>query len=288
MKKIGLWLLIGALTIPGVVSAQKQKVNNTQVIKSDSLKNDSLKILSDKNAELYLRLAQISLDSKDYKSTVAYADSALARDKSFRGYRLRGLGQFNLGLYKETILSMSQGIEKRQSDFALHYYRGLSYHIIDSLLYAEQISQDMTWAITISPLDTMAYYYRGMADFNLSFSANYKKDDKLKDCIGSLAQFTKLKPTFAAHYIKGIANFLLGGSGELTEPGQYYTETIKDMTACLKFQSGDEDCLYYRGLSYYIIGDYENAIKDAEVLKSQKKSGDKTVKTKKGFFGSKK
>ncbi len=302
MKKNWLLLIILVLTIQGIAVAQntnkkppvktstKTETNNEtpliQTVLTD--KPDSLKILSDKNAELYIRLAQISLKEKDYVSVIAYSDSALARDKSFIAYRLKGLGQFNLGMYKETILSMSLGIEKKESDFDLHYYRGLSYHLLDSIAYAEQISKDMLWAVTISPLDTMAYYYKGMANFNLSFSANYKKDDKLKECISDLVQFVKLKPNFIAHYTKGAANFLLGGSSDITSEteGQYYNEVIKDMTKCLEFQPGNENCLYYRGLSYFIISDFENAIKDAKELASKKKPDNEKTKAK-GFFSKK-
>ncbi len=258
MKKICLMLLIGALIIPNITKAQSD---------TTAAQKDSLKILNDKNAELYLRLAQISLDDKDYKSVIAYSDSALNRNKSFLAYRLKGVGQFNLGMYKETILTMSLGLEEKQSDFDLHYYRGLSYHIIDSLNYAEQISSDMKWARTINPLDTMAYYYEGLANFNLSFLPNFNRDEKLKDCISNLSQFVRLKKNLTAHYIKGVANFLLAGSGENTDPNLFYQETIKDMTICLELQPKDVDALHYRGICYFIIGDYENSIKDAEILK---------------------
>lgn len=287
MKKFRLLLIIGVLTLPGIVNAQNQTGSNEKTT-VQTVKVDSLKILNDKNAELYIRLAKISLKEKDYASVIAYSDSALARDKSFTAYRLKGIGQFNLGMYKETILSMSLGIEKKESDFDLHYYRGLSYHLLDSVAYAEQISKDMLWAKTINPLDTMVYYYKGMADFNLSFSANYKKDEKLKECISDLNQFVKLKPTFVAHYIKGAANFLLGGSSDVVQgaESQYYNEVIKDMTKCLELQPGDENCLYYRGLSYFIISDFENAIKDARELESKKKSNSEKPKAK-GFFSKK-
>jgi len=272
MKKICLFLMIGALTIPGIVSAQS-------TIKSDSV--------IDKTSELYLRLAQISLGNKDYKLVVAYADSALARDNSFQedyrlnkffqeAYRLKGLGQFNLGLYAEAIVSMSAGMKRGGLDgyyvFDLNYYRGLAYHKSDSVLYAKEIAEDMQWAVAVKPTDTMAYYYKGLANYNLSFSPNYKKDDKLKECVNDLGQFIKLKPNFTAYYIKGLANFLLGGSEENTEETRaiYYIEAIKDLTECLNLQPENEDCLYYRGLSYYIMGDFIDAIKDAQALKSRK------------------
>jgi len=283
MKKICLLLMIGALTIPGIVKAQSKKEALT-------VKPDSAIILSDKTSELYLRLAQISL-AEDYKTVIAYADSALARNKSFQAYRLKGIGQFNLGLYAETIISMTAGIDANQIDniyvFELNYYRGLAYHKSDSILYAKQIAEDMTEALRFIPLDTMAYYYRGMANYNLSFSANYKKDDKLKECINDLSQFLKSEPNFTAYQIRGLANFLLGGSDEASDEARaiYYIEATKDLTECLNLQPGDEDCLYYRGLSYYIMGDFINAIKDAQALKSKKNSNG--VKPKKKFFGKK-
>lgn len=287
MRKL---ILLPAFFLALISIAIAQKNTNAPKVKADTIIKagpDSLKILSDKNSELYLRLAQISLNSKDYKSVIAYADSALARDKSAFAYRLKGLGQFNLGLYKETVLSMSLGLEKKENDFALHYYRGLSYHIIDSVNYAEQISKDMLWATTINPLDTMSYYYKGLANFNLSFSANYQKDDKLKECANDLNQFTKLKGNFTAFYIKGAANFLLGGSDQVTPEmrNQYYAEAIKAMTECLKLQPGNDDCLYYRGLSYFISGDFDNVIKDAEILKGKKTGSTKTKG--KSIFGKK-
>lgn len=294
MKKICLLLIILVLTMPNITLAQntdkkipiKTGSNNEAPLTTD--KPDSLQILSNKNAELYIRLAKISLKEKDYATVIAYSDSALTRDKSFIAYRLKGLGQFNLGMYKETIISMSLGIEKKESDFDLHYYRGLSYHLLDSITYTEQISEDMLWAVTINPLDTMSYYYKGMANFNLSFLSNYEKDNKLKECISDLNQFVKLKPTFIAYYIKGSANFLLGGSSDITPEteGQYYNEVIKDMTKCLESQPGNGDCLYYRGLSYLIISDFENAIKDTKELASKK--GPENEKTKIRKFFSKK
>jgi len=270
-KKICLLLMIGALTIPGITSAQSKKEALT-------VKSDSVIILSDKTSELYLRLAQISLTNADdnYQTVIAYADSALARNKSFQAYRLKGIGQFNLGLYAETIISMTAGIAANQLDgthvFELNYYRGLAYYQSDSVLYAKEIAEDMTEALRAAPPNTMAYYYKGLANYNLSFSANYKKDDKLKECINDLGQFLKSKPDFTAYQVRGLANFLLGGSDEASDEARaiYYLEAIKDLTECLDLQPENEDCLYYRGLSYYIMGDFIDAIKDAQALKSKK------------------
>ncbi|MFA5024786.1 MAG: hypothetical protein WC523_07620 [Patescibacteria group bacterium] len=277
MKKICLLLMIGVLTMPGVANAQ------------NTTKSDSVIVLGDKTHDLYLRLAQISLANKDYKSVVAYADSALARNKSVSAYRLKGLGQFNLGLYAETIISMTAGIDANKLDnvyvFELNYYRGLAYHKSDSILYAKQIAEDMTEALRFISPDTMAYYYRGLANYNLSFLANYKKDDKLRECISDLSQFLKSRPDFTAYQTRGLANFLLGGSDEASDEARaiYYIEAIKDLTECLSLQPGDEDCLYYRGLSYYISGDFINAIKDAQALKSKKNTNGPI----KGLFGRK-
>ena len=196
-----------------------------------------------------------------------------------------------LGLYAEAIISTTTGMATNQLDgthvFELNYWRGLAYHRSDSLLYAKQIAEDMTEALKFVPLDTMAYYYKGMADYNLSFSANYKKDDKLKECINDLSQFLKSEPNFTAYQIRGLANFLLGGSDEASDEARaiYYIEAIKDLTECLNLQPGNEDCLYYRGLSYYIMGDFINAIKDAQALKSKKNT--KGAGPIKGLFGRK-
>lgn len=290
MKKICLLLMIGALTIPSIINAQSKKKALTVKPEALTSKPDSVIVLSDKTSELYLRLAEISL-AEDYKTVIAYADSALARNKSFQAYRLKGIGQFNLGLYAETIISMTAGIAANQLDgphvFELNYYRGLAYHKSDSVLYAKEITEDMTEALRATRPDTMTYYYKGLANYNLSFSANYKKDDKLKECINDLSQFLKSEPNFTAYQIKGLANFLLGGSDEASDEARaiYYIEAIKNLTECLNLQPGDEDCLYYRGLSYYISGDFIDAIKDAQALKSKKVSaGDKP---KKRFFGKK-
>ncbi len=268
MKKISLILTIGLLTMLSIVTKAQ----------------DSIKILSNKNAELYIRLAQISLANKDYKTTILYADSALALDKSSTAYRLKGLGQFNLGQWKQTVVSMSLGLEKNATDFEMHYYRGLSNHLLDSLGKAKEISEDMGAAITIKSSDTMAYYYKGLADFELAFTYGFNKDEKLKSCIQSLDNFLKKTPNFTAQYIRGVANFYLAGSSEINTSETYYMETIKDMTICLKSQPKDENCLNYRALSRNLTKDYTGSAQDnlllAKIQKEEDDNGKKPTKTK--------
>jgi len=273
MKKIRLILAVGLLMILSIVV-------NAQ---------DSIKILSNKNAELYIRLAQISLTNKDYKTVILYADSALVLDKSATSYRLKGLGQFNLNLWKETVISMSLGLEKNAADFDMHYYRGLANHLLDSTAKAKEISEDMGAAIAIRPSDTMAYYYKGLADFKLSFNSEFNKDQKLKDCIQSLDNFLKKKPDFTAQFIKGMANFYLAGSPETASSEPYYSETIKDMTICLKIKPKDKDCLFYRGLSRFASYDFKPAGNDSylldKIIKKENEDQGKTKSPKIKFFG---
>jgi tetratricopeptide (TPR) repeat protein len=276
MKKITILLAAIILAMPSISMAQ-----------TDTLKiKDSLnKILSDKNSELYLRLAQISLDAGKYGAVIAYADSALAKNKSFMAYRLKGIAQFNLGMYIETTKSMSAGIQKNDNDFIMHYLRGLSYHKMDSLNYAKEISQDMTYAIRLNPADTMPYFYKGIAEYNLSLIVTNDsiKNEKLKESVYNLNRFIKVKPTFDAYYICGMAN------GQIAENSQtmakdrivYYNEVISNMTECLKSKPNDPDILNYRFISYALTKDFVNADKDCKKLI---KLGEKPKKSPIGFF----
>lgn len=279
MKKISFLLIVSFLAI-NPIGAFAQKVDSTKVL-------DSLKLLNNKNAELYLRLADISFRAGDYNSVINYADSALNRNAKLPfAYQLKGEALFQKKEYAKTIEVMSAGVQLQNSNFSMHYYRGLSYHLIDSLKYASLIAQDMTWAVTINPLDSNSYYYKGMANFVLS---EKEGAPKLIECINDLTQFIKLQPdNFVAHYIRGQASFFLGSSGQDGDGGEdnagkYFVATAADMDECLRLDPNNPECLFYRCMSYLIIGDFAGVVKDATVL-GKIDAKDKTEAPRKGFI----
>jgi len=251
-------------------------------------------LLCAQTVETYLRSAIDKQGSGDNKGAVEDCNKALSIDPANAYvFNVRGLANYNLGLYDDAIADYNRTIAANKTNNAIAYnYRGACQYAKNNLLNAKN---DFTAAIHLAPKYVSAYNNRGNANVRM---------EQYQQAVADFTTAIALDPTDAVAY-----NNRAFAEDQL----RHFTEAIADCEMALKlgakvaagafrnrgfariglgmYDLGIEDCnrslsldfqyartYQYRGYAYFKQGKYDLALKDEESVNEYEKQNDDMAK----------
>ncbi|MCV3217063.1 tetratricopeptide repeat protein, partial [Plectonema radiosum NIES-515] len=191
-------------------------------------------------SDLLLNLGNLQFAGQDYKDAIASYDKALEFKPDYdTAWYNRGIALRNLGRLEEAIASYDKALEFKPDKDEAWYNRGIA---LDNLGRLEEAIASYDKALEFKPDYHTAWNNRGNALDNLG---------RYEDAIASYDKALEFKPDDdTAWYNRGIA---LGNLGR-------YEDAIASYDKALEFKPDDDTAWNNRGFALDNLGRYEDAI----------------------------
>ncbi len=113
----------------------------------------------------------------------------------------------------------------------------------------DQAIKDFTIAIELDPsFSDQAHYFRGLTRY---FKEEYRS------AIDDLTVAIRMNPDFISFYQRGKANLML----------KEYRRSLQDFDIAIRLKEDFYEAYLFRGISYYYLGNYDEAVKDFEIAR---------------------
>jgi len=223
----------------------------------------------------YFELASREYFYGDLHKCIPLFDKAIEnRQEVAKSYMYRGAAKAFLKMFDEAAVDLDSSKRYDSSNAKIYYYLGKLH------LFKGEYKQAIRYydqSIKGDKKDAFSYNERGTAKAALGNFAEAIKDEdiaisidssreyffndrgfvrlELKQyplAIGDFSMSLTILPNQKAYANRGYANYLLCN----------YKEAIPDFTMSLSINSNDPEVYYFRGVSYRILGDMEDACSD--------------------------
>ena len=194
-----------------------------------------------KKDSAYYMVSKLYFDSKNYDSSLKYAQMAIDIDSlNYKTHYLKGLNNYNLEKQEDAINSFSTAISLKETVAELYNDRGNAYYKIKNF---QSAIEDYTEAIRLKPI--YSYYYN-LA--NVEFHAG--DFQKAVDNYTTAIQLDKNNCQLYCN--RGIAKLALSD----------LYEALEDFQTCILIDNTFPQGYDYRGLVYFRLKRYEDAMND--------------------------